>query len=66
MDKGKGQRLDKELLLEYKETVMVCLHTYISIHRTTVVSITIVPSVACQTIEGEYIPTNHFIPTDTL
>jgi len=27
---------------------------------------TIVPSVACQHTEGEYIPTNHFILTDTL
>ena len=41
-------------------TVVVCLPTYISFHRTTVVSITLVPSVACQHTEGEYIPTNHF------
>ena len=27
---------------------------------------TIVPSVACQTTEGEYHSTNHLLPTDTL
>ena len=38
-----------------KQTVMVCLYTYISIkHRYSRVTITIVPSVACQTTEGEY------------
>jgi len=38
-----------------KQTVMVCLYTYISIKRRySRVTITIVPSVACQHTEGEY------------
>jgi len=41
-------------MLEINRTVVVCLLTYISFHCTTVVSITIVPSVACQHTEGEY------------
>ena len=47
--------------------VVVCLLHYISVKCTTVdIHSTIVPSVACQTTEGEYHSTNHLLPTDTL
>ena len=47
--------------------VVVYLPDYISAraHYSRVRS-TIVPSVACQTTEGEYHSTNHLLPTDTL
>jgi len=49
------QYLREEMAVGDKQTVMVCLYTYISIKRRySRVTITIVPSVACQHTEGEY------------
>ena len=47
-------------LLEINSCVVVCLLTYISQSADYLrVCSTLVPSVACQTTEGEYLPTNH-------
>ena len=43
-------------VLEINRIVVVCLLHYISVKRTTVdICTTLVPSVACQTTEGEYL-----------
>ena len=55
------------LLVGYKHIVVVYLLHYISIKLTTVdIRSTIVPSVACQTTEGEYHLLTILLPTNTL